>query len=69
MSGTRCARCGTTEASSYGAIVDTSGRRWRVSEDALIAEFDDVLRLPRVAAHRAFWFGWFAQFPDTRLIK
>ena len=52
-----------------GAIVDTSGRRWRVYEAALVAELDDVLRLPRVAAHRAFWFGWYAQFPDTELIR
>ena len=52
-----------------GAIVDTSGRRWRVSEAALVAELDDALRLPRVAAHRAFWFGWYAQFPDTELIR
>ena len=52
-----------------GTIIDTSGRRWHVSEDALVAEFDDGLRLSRVPAHRAFWFGWYAQFPDTRLIK
>ena len=24
---------------------------------------------PRVAAQRAFWFGWYAQYPDTTLIK
>ncbi len=52
-----------------GVIADTSGRRWRVSEAALVAEFDDALRLPRVAAHRAFWFGWYAQCPATELIK
>ncbi len=23
----------------------------------------------RIPAHRAFWFGWYAQFPNTRLIK
>jgi len=23
----------------------------------------------RIPAHRAFWFGWFAQFPDTALVK
>ena len=46
--------------------VDDSGRTWKVTEDALVSE--DV-RLERVPAHRAFWFGWFAQFPDTKLIK
>jgi hypothetical protein len=25
--------------------------------------------LRRVTAFRAFWFGWYAQFPDTILIK
>ncbi len=24
---------------------------------------------PRVSAQRAFWFGWYAQFPDTLLVK
>lgn len=51
------------------AVVDANGRRWRVTEDALIAESPGVAPAPRVAAQRAFWFGWFAQFPDTMLIK
>ena len=46
--------------------VDDSGRTWKVTEDALVSE--DV-RLERVPAHRAFWFGWVAQYPDTKLIK
>ena len=46
--------------------VDDSGRTWKVTEGALVSE--DV-RLERVPAHRAFWFGWFAQFPETRLVK
>jgi hypothetical protein len=25
--------------------------------------------LPRVPAHRAFWFGWYAQFPETELLR
>ncbi|HEX7779386.1 MAG TPA: DUF3179 domain-containing (seleno)protein [Vicinamibacterales bacterium] len=50
------------------AVLDANGRRWRVTEEALI---DDVsgARLPRRTAFRAFWFGWHAQFPDTELIK
>lgn len=50
-------------------LVDVDGRRWRVTEDALIPESSGVARAPRVPAQRAFWFGWFAQFPDTVLIK
>jgi len=51
-----------------GAAIDRSGRRWRLFEDALVAEDETAARLPRVAAHRAFWFGWYAQYPDTVLI-
>ena len=52
-----------------GGVVDAGGSVWRVTEDALVAEAPSDDRLPRVAAQRAFWFGWFAQFPDTILIK
>ena len=47
---------------------DSSGNEWVLSEDALTskASGETLLRLP---AHRAFWFGWYAQYPDTRLVK
>lgn len=51
------------------AVRDTEGRQWLVRETHLEASFDTSLRLPRVAAHRAFWFGWYAQHPDTVLIE
>jgi hypothetical protein len=28
-----------------------------------------TVRLARRTAFRAFWFGWYAQFPDTVLVK
>jgi hypothetical protein len=52
-----------------GRILDSRGRAWTTTEDALQATFEANLRLPRVPAHRAFWFGWYAQHPDTLLIK
>jgi hypothetical protein len=52
-----------------GRVVDTAGRAWVAGEDELRATFDATLRLPRVPAHRAFWFGWYAQHPETVLIK
>ena len=52
-----------------GRMRDAKGRFWIVGEDGLQATFDRGLRLPRVPAHRAFWFGWYAQHPDTLLIK
>lgn len=47
-------------------VLDDGGKTWRVTEDALVS---DDARLERVPAYRAFWFGWFAQFPETKLIK
>ncbi len=49
-------------------VRDANGGRWKATEEALVAE-DGRGRLPRVAAFRAFWFGWYAQFPETRLVK
>jgi hypothetical protein len=51
-----------------GRLLDDAGRAWVVEEDRLRATFDDAIALPRVPAHRAFWFGWYAQYPDTLLI-
>ena len=51
------------------AIVDANGDAWRVTESALVLVRDTTTRLPRVAAQRAFWFGWYAQFPETVLIQ
>lgn len=50
-------------------IEDAEGRRWRVTEAALVGPGPDGARLPRLPARRAFWFGWHAQFPDTELVK
>lgn len=50
-------------------VEDTNGRVWRVSEDALVPLEHEAQPRTRVTAHRAFWFGWYAQFPDTELIK
>lgn len=53
--------------SGDGALVDTRGARWTITADALLGSAGE--RLARVPAHRAFWFGWVAQHPDTVLIK
>ena len=68
---------GTSRAYNVGEIsftswngtdtaVDSSGRKWRVLEDGLVA---GDLSLQRMPSHSAFWFGWVSQFPDTRLVK
>jgi Protein of unknown function (DUF3179) len=53
------------QRASDGTLRDTKGTRWRVAEDALLSETGE--RLPRIPAHRAFWFGWVAQYPQTIL--
>jgi hypothetical protein len=45
------------------------GAIYRVTDDALVAEVANGPSLPRVPVRRAFWFGWYAQYPDTELIK
>lgn len=49
-----------------GGVRDAEGRLWRLGEDALA---QGERRLPRFAARRAFWFGWYAQFPQTELLR
>lgn len=45
---------------------DTNGVVWTVEEDALLSS--GGARKSRLAAQRAFWFGWYAAYPDTRLV-
>ena len=58
------------EIASYDqreTAVDSEGTRWTLGEDNLSAAGER--RLERLPAHRAFWFGWFAAYPDTLLVK
>jgi hypothetical protein len=48
---------------------DADGATWRVTEDALLPEAGTGQAKPRIAARRAFWFGWYAQYPQTELVK
>jgi hypothetical protein len=51
-------------------VIDTASRRWEVTETALMPPAGAPSGpLLRQGAFRAFWFGWFAQFPDTELVK
>ena len=52
-----------------GALRDAEGKRWSLTEDALVSDDPSLAPLPRVAARRAFWFGWYAQFPETELVR
>lgn len=48
-------------------VFDDQGRAWRILEDSL--EGPDGETRPREPARRTFWFAWFAQFPETVLIR
>ena len=60
---------GVTFASWDGASSarDSSGKTWKVDESQMTGPKSEILK--RLPAHRAFWFGWYAAFPDTRLVK
>ncbi len=47
-------------------LTGEDGRTWTLSEDALVSGSES---LPRLPAHRAFWFGWHAAYPHTRLVR
>ncbi len=49
------------------AVLEKDGAEWTVEEDALTGP--EGARLQRLPAHRAFWFGWYAQYPETRLVR
>lgn len=46
---------------------DSAGGVWKVDEGSLRGPARQTLA--RLPAHRAFWFGWYAAYPDTRLVK
>jgi Protein of unknown function (DUF3179) len=52
---------------SANAARDNQGRVWKMDEAQLTGPSGELLK--RLPAHRAFWFGWHAAFPDTRLVK
>jgi hypothetical protein len=49
-------------------VIDSDGHKWQLSEDKLISANSDIF-LHSLPYRRAFWFGWYAAFPDTRLVK
>lgn len=48
-------------------MLDEEGNLWRVTEDTLIGP--DSETAPRLPGHLAYWFGWFAFFPNTLINK
>ena len=48
-------------------VVDSQGNEWLLNEEDLVST-NHKISLPRLPHRRAFWFGWHAAFPDTRLV-
>ena len=66
----RVFEAGDVELKSYDGkdtAKDQQGNSWQVTETALLAS--NGSKLERLPYHRAFWFGWHAAYPETRLIK
>jgi hypothetical protein len=56
-----------TASSNLDILIDEHGQPWQVTEDALVGP--DGKRLERIPGHLAYWFGWFAFFPNTQLFS
>ncbi|GEM_PF-184592 len=50
---------------SKDELIDERRMVWRVTEDSLISKEGE--KLPRLGGHLAYWFGWFAFFPQTKV--
>jgi hypothetical protein len=49
--------------SDADSVIDKDGNVWQITEEALVGPDGDTA--PRINGHLAYWFGWFAFFPDT----
>ena len=47
--------------------VDKEEISWTLTESQLTASDGRILK--RLPAHRAFWFGWYSAYPQTRLVR
>ncbi|MEM7548634.1 MAG: DUF3179 domain-containing protein [Bacteroidota bacterium] len=56
-----------TDYDQNSTVTDLLGTTWKLEEDKLLAS--DGRELERLPYHRAFWFGWYAAFPESRLVK
>jgi hypothetical protein len=48
-----------------GELIDEHGRVWKAGEDGLEGQAGE--KLERAGGHLAYWFGWFAFFPETKV--
>jgi hypothetical protein len=51
--------------SESDVVLDANGGEWQVTEEGLMGPYGQVA--PRINGHLAYWFGWYAFFPNTFL--
>ena len=49
------------------ALVDSDGGKWSVTEEFLVSDADESVKLARIPTHMSYWFGWFQFHSDTEL--
>ena len=49
------------------ALTDSEGVKWTLEEGRLVSR--SGRKLDRLPSTRAFWFGWHATYPETRLVQ
>lgn len=50
-------------------MTDDMGRRWQVTEDALVLLSDPSQELPRLESRVGYWFNWFQFHPTTDVFQ
>jgi len=56
-----------TQFNGNGTAIDLKGQKWTVEESRLVSAEGQILA--RLPYHRAFWFGWHATYPNSKLVK
>jgi len=50
-------------------VEPATGALWRIEEEALLPETPGFPAFERLAGQRAYWFGWYAFFPETEVYE
>lgn len=48
-------------------LLDENGQSWQITEEALVGP--NGKSAPRISGHLAYWFGWYAMFPNTLIYE
>ena len=57
----------TFEVTGDGILLDNRGQQWNIYEDSVDNTQDPGQSLERLPSRDAYWFGWYASYPQTDL--